>query len=174
MKFMPLPTADELRHALAYCPETGVFTWKKTQSNRAIVGARAGNINSKGYVEIKLNGKTYKAHRLAWCYVYGEDPGNMEIDHVDRKKDNNAIGNLRLASRKQNNENIGIPVNNTSGVRGVSYHPKERRWTAYIYHNKKRVHLGSFKDVSAAAIARKAAEAAMFTHSNGITEKGHP
>lgn len=166
MKFHPLPPVDLVRELLTYCPETGVFRWKKTLSNRAKTGSQAGAPNGKGYVEIKIDKKVYKAHRLAWLYVYEQDPGQSEIDHKDLNKGNNSIGNLRLVTRKQNNENIPTPKNNTSGIRGVSYQKKDNRWTAYIYHNKKRIHLGSFKDLSLAAMARQNAEAQMFTHSS--------
>lgn len=165
MKFHPMPPIARVRELLRYCPETGLFQWRVTLSNRAKAGSQAGAPNNKGYVEIKIDGVRYKAHRLAWLYVYEQDPGDCEIDHEDLNKGNNSIGNLRLATRKQNNENIPTPKNNTSGVRGVSFQKKDKRWTAYIYHDKKRIHLGSFNDVESAAAARRNAEAQMFTHS---------
>jgi len=171
MKFLPLPDIDRLRQILSYCPETGLFKWNATLSNRAKAGDVAGSPNTKGYISIKVEGKQYKAHRLAWYFVYGKDPGTNEIDHHDLDKGNNRIGNLRLATRKQNNENIPKPKNNTSGFRGVSFQKGDGAWTAYIYHNKKRIHLGRFGDVEHAAMARKKAEAEFFTH-HGITEKG--
>lgn len=169
MKFYPLPPIDLVRELLSYCPETGVFKWKVTLSNRAKAGEKAGAPNTKGYVSIKINGRQYKAHRLAWFYVHGEDPGDHEIDHKDLRKGNNCIGNLRLATRKQNNENMPTPKNNTSGIRGVSHQKQDNIWTAYIYHNKKRIHLGSFRSVESAALVRRKAEIQMFTHS-GIKE----
>lgn len=172
MNFLPLPSAVRLREILDYCPETGGFTWRKTHSNAAMAGAKAGSPNSKGYISIRIDGTQYKAHRLAWLYVYGEDPGHHEIDHADQNKGNNAIGNLRLASRKQNNENIGVPKNNTSGFRGVSFQKNEKHWTAYIYHNRKRIHLGCFKEMHMAVAARSAAESQLFTHSYGIKQGG--
>jgi len=169
MKFHPMPPIKRVRELLSYCPETGVFKWKVTLSNRAKAGSQAGAPNNKGYIEIKIDGTRYKAHRLAWFYVYEQDPGEQEIDHQDLNKGNNRIGNLRLATRKQNNENIPTPKNNTSGVRGVSYQKRDKVWTAYIYHNKKRLHLGSFNDIELAVLARRNAEVQMFTHS-GIKE----
>ena len=65
---------------------------------------------------------------------------------------------------------------NTSGVRGVSFQKGDGAWTAYIYHNKKRIHLGRFGDIENAALARQKAESELFTH-HGITaapEKGQP
>jgi len=74
-----------------------------------------------------------------------------------------------LATRKQNNENIAVPSNSTSGFRGVSFSKQWGRWAAYIYHNKKRIFLGYFPLIADAVAARSKAEAELFTHSNGIT-----
>jgi len=168
MKFNLMPPIERVRELLSYCPETGIFKWKKSTSNRTLVGNKAGSPNNKGYIEIKIDGKRYKAHRLAWFYVYGEDPLQSEIDHKDQIKSNNSMANLRLATRKQNNENIPIPRNNTSGHRGVSR--LDKSWVAYIYHNKKRIHLGHFNDINLAIQARKQAEQKLFTHHHGIKE----
>lgn len=164
MMHASMPPIERVRNVVTYIPETGEFIWNMTLSNSAIAGSYAGSLNSKGYVHIKIDGRQYKAHRLAWFYIFGTDPADSEIDHIDRNKSNNAIGNLRLASRKQNNENINVPRNSTSGVRGVSYQKKDKLWTAYIYHNKKRIHLGSFKSLEGAAFIRKQAEQQLFTH----------
>lgn len=171
MTFNKLPSLDRVRELLHYNPETGKFTWIVSLSNRAKPGSNAGSPNNKGYIEIKIDGAAYKAHRLAWLYVYGEDPGEQEIDHKDLHKGNNRISNLRLATRKQNNENIGTPRNNTSGVRGVSFQAKDNIWTAYIYHNKKRIHLGRFSDLRSASAARQSAQSQLFTHADGITKE---
>lgn len=48
--------------------------------------------------------------------------------------------------------------NNTSGVRGVSFDKKSKRWAAYIYFQRRRYHLGYFDTLEGAAKARKAAE----------------
>ena len=171
MKTMQLPAVERIKELLNYFPETGVFEWKTITSNCVKAGSKAGGPNTKGYFSISIEGRAYKSHRLAWLYVYGEDPGGYEIDHIDLDKANNRISNLRPATRKQNNENIAIPKNNTSGVRGVSYNKQNETWSAYIYHNKKRIHLGSFQDVVAASFARRSIEASLFTHS-GIKEGG--
>ena len=173
MNSLQLPAVERVRGVLTYSPETGVFTWRESLSNSAAAGRRAGARNSKGYVSIGIDGKKYQAHRIAWLYCYGVDPGDSEIDHIDMDKANNAITNLRLATRKQNNENIGLPKNSTSGVRGVSFQKNEKHWTAYIYHNRKRIHLGCFKEMQPAVEARIAAEAALFTHSSDIKGGQH-
>lgn len=165
MRHKPLPSIAKILTALDYNQETGDFFWKTALSNSSVAGNLAGTKGSKGYVSIGIDGQAYRAHRLAWLYVYGEDPGDSEIDHKDLRKDNNAISNLRLVTRKQNNENIATPRNNTSGCRGVSFQKNEKRWTAYIYHNKSRIHIGCFDDLQSAINARQQVEQRLFTHS---------
>ena len=88
-------TAERLREVMSYDPETGVLTWRKKtgRKGRVVVGRAAGNYDPDGYICVRIDRKNYKAHRLAWLYVYGTWPDNR-IDHIDGIKDNNAITNL--------------------------------------------------------------------------------
>lgn len=166
MNAHPLPSAERIRSVFYYDQDTGVFTWKQTTSNAAQAGKRAGGQNSKGYTLIRLDGGSFKAGRLAWLFVTGEDPGELEIDHKNRMRSDDRFDNLRLASRKINCENIGIPKHNTSGIKGVSRHSRSGRWEAYIYHHKRRIQLGTFSAMAEAIEARKAAELKLFTGTN--------
>lgn len=159
MKFIPLPQLSDVARMLAYDPENGVFLWRESPNWSIKPGERAGNTTSKGYVEISLFGRRYKAHRLAWLLMTGRDPSPMEIDHKDRCRSNNRFKNLRLATRKLNNENISTPITNTSGRRGVSFNKFARKWTAYVYEFKRKINLGSFDNFEDAAAARAHGEA---------------
>lgn len=52
--------------------------------------------------------------------------------------------------------------NNTSGVKGVWWHIKEQKWQAAIGFKNKRIYLGSFDTLEAAAKARALAEEEYF------------
>lgn len=95
-----------------------------------LVGAVAGSQRPDGYLSIGLLGRSYLAHRLAWFYVYGEWPEN-HIDHIDGRKSNNKISNLRKATASQNHQNKYKAASN-SGLVGVSWCKREGRWRAYI------------------------------------------
>ena len=146
-------TQIRLKEKLNYDRDSGMFIWK-VRSGSAVAGKVAGSINH-GYVEIRLDGKKYMAHRLAWLYEYGSFP-EKHIDHINRKKDDNRIENLRDISMAENNRNVDIRKDNTSGHNGVIL--DRNRWRAYINFNKKRISLGSFANKSDAIEARRKAE----------------
>lgn len=152
MKMLQLPDAEVLHDLLNYDRETGLFTWKHNRGYKAVAGATAGSLSSSGYVLIMVNMKRYVAHRLAYKMVYGVDPPRL-IDHIDGNKANNRISNLRVASSQQNQGNSVIPVNNKSGVKGVSWNKKMQRWVAQIGRGKKRFYLGGFNTKEQAAQA---------------------
>ncbi|MCP4373939.1 MAG: hypothetical protein GY797_38420 [Deltaproteobacteria bacterium] len=59
-----------LLELLMYNPWTGLFYWKETREGLAKKYEIAGSEDA-GYIDITVNGRSYKAHRLAWFYVYG-------------------------------------------------------------------------------------------------------
>ena len=58
-----------------------------------------------GYVDVKLNGKTYKYHRILAKHFIPNPDDLPEVDHADRDKINNSLDNLRWVTRSQNNSN---------------------------------------------------------------------
>ena len=135
-------TQAELKSHLHYNPETGIFTRIKLCKGTK-VGDIAGGKRTDGYVDIRVNGRKYKAHRLAWLYVNDEFPTN-QIDHVSGIKDDNRIVNLREATNQQNNFNTGAYKNNMSGFKGVAFNKARNKWLAKARLNGKVHHLGLF------------------------------
>ena len=129
----------KLKELLHYDPETGEFTRLVRVSNQK-AGVTAGYLNNRGYIQIKVDGKLYSAHRLAWLYVHGKFPDN-DIDHINRVKDDNRIVNLRDVTCSQNQWNT---VARRNGLKGVTYHKRDRRWQAVITTNKKKKYLDYF------------------------------
>lgn len=134
---------SRLKDLLKYDPESGVFTWIKPGVGRK---ARAG-CSSSTYTLIFVDGKVYRAHRLAWLYMTGKWPKAM-IDHIDLNKHNNAFSNLREADGSQNKANMPMPRTNTSGFKGVSWSKcgatYGKPWQAQISKDRKRMGLGCF------------------------------
>ena len=151
-------TAESLREILNYDTETGVFTWNTTGAGRR--NDKAGTADVNGYERITINGKRYYSHRLAWLWIYGEWPA--EIDHVDGDGLNNRLANLRKATHAENMRNRRLNINSKSGVTGVSFNGKKNKWSAYIQIEGKTVHLGRFKEKEHAISARRFAEKELF------------
>lgn len=101
-------TQARLKELLSYDRQTGLFTRRvpnKVRPKGFVYGAAENK-----YVQISIDGRTYPAHRLAWLYVHGKFPVRpFEIDHIDRRKNNNAFDNLRVVTRSQNRRNA-MPV----------------------------------------------------------------
>jgi len=152
-------TRDKLRQELSYCKETGAFTWIHS-------GRKAGATMSR-YIAIQIFCKRYKAHQLAFLYVTGSIP--REIDHINRNSTDNRWCNLRAVSHVENCCNRGIRSDNKSGVTGVQRRKENGRWRAIITVNKKRINLGTFKAKKNAVDARLKAQrdALIFTENHG-------
>ena len=126
----PELTQARLKELLHYDPETGRFTWLVAPKFGSVkAGDPAGGTNSQGYLAIRLSGRLYVAHRLAYLYMTGAFPKDF-VDHIDRDRTNNRWVNLRPATRSQNQANRGLQTNNVSGVRGVSWHTARQKWRA--------------------------------------------
>lgn len=110
---------EEIKNHIGYSPEDGSFFWKKRARGRKASG-RVGFKDPNGYIYIRVLGRKYRAHKLAWFIHYGEWP-EKDIDHINQDKSDNRISNLRLATPSENGCNKGIPRHNRSGVKGVHF-----------------------------------------------------
>jgi len=147
-------TPCRLRDILHYDPDMGVFTWRERSDAPANWNARwaskmAGTISVFGYRVISINGRIYRAGRLAWLYMTGEWPEN-DVDHIDGNRGNDKWVNLRCASRCENQRNRGTQSNNKCGLKGVSWHKHMERWRSTIRVSGKCIHL-TYSDCPAAA-----------------------
>lgn len=153
-------TVERLRELLHYDPLTGVFT-RLTKVGGQPVGSVAGSAHIKGYVELRVDGRAYLAHRLAWLYVHGEWPIG-KLDHRDTIRTHNWIANLRPATDQQNAQNVNAHRDSRTGIKGVSIHTKSGRFRATIRVQGKQKHLGYFATVEEASAAYQEAAAKQY------------
>jgi len=82
---------ERLKELLFYDPVTGHFTWvARVRGIRT--GSRAGSRTTSGYRIIKLDGRFYYAHRLAWFWIHGVMPKRIKVLNGD--PDDSRIENL--------------------------------------------------------------------------------
>jgi len=154
-------TADNLRKVMAYDPSSGAFTWLARRSQRVLAGSVAGSICCLGYRTIGIEGRCYKAHRLAWLITYGKWPSG-HLDHINGDRADNRIANLRMATVAGNMQNRGKMPSNKSGFKGVWFRLQRKRWVASISVDGRQRHLGTFHTPEQASAAY--AEAARRLH----------
>lgn len=121
--------------------------------------------NSDGYGSIYVDGKHTKTHRYSYELVNGPIPEGMVIDHICHNRGCVNPDHLRLATVKQNSENLSGPrvSNVNSGVRGV--HRKRNWWTARLGHNGEQIRLGTYATIEEAEAVVIEARRRIFTHS---------
>lgn len=133
---------ERLRAVMAYDPITGKLTLlqKSCPQDRRTVGCVLGTPND-GYLVVRLDGRSYKAHILAWAHHYGKWPEG-EVDHRDLDGTHNSIQNLREATHGQNQANCRAYKGSSSGLKGA--YPSKGRWASSIRKDGKLHHLGYF------------------------------
>ncbi|AAP58717.1 49L [Xanthomonas phage Xp10] len=148
---------EEVDQLLAYDPETGLLRWKLSRQGPAKAGSVAGTPHIQGYLQVRVHGKDYRAHRLAWLLHTGSWP-SQHLDHISGQRDDNRFSNLRECNKSENGQNRGMSSNNTSGVQGVCWHKQTKKWRARIMVQGKHISLGYFTTIEEAAAARAAAK----------------
>lgn len=139
MSRKPLPLQG-IESFLVYEPTTGEILRLGRQGN-----AVAGCLDKlNGYKRIKLNGKLYAAHRVAWYLHTGQDPDVHDIDHINGDRSDNRACNLRLATRSQNMMNTKKRQAGASTHKGISWDSERGKWRAEIRINGKNTRIGRF------------------------------
>jgi hypothetical protein len=105
---------------------------------------------------------------VAYELVKGPIPEGLYIDHMCHTPACVNPDHLRAVTNKQNAENHnGQPCSaNTSGIRGVYWHIRDKRWVARVRHNGKFISVGSFLTAEEAESAVIAKRNELFTHND--------
>lgn len=147
-----------------YDKDTGNWTYR-FNTKQGLMGEDATVVHSAGYLSVRVGGKDYLAHRLAFVYVTGSFPPD-QVDHINQNKSDNSWANLRAVDNQTNHQNEPRSNNNTSGVTGVCLHKPTSKYRAYIMVNRKHIHLGLFDTVEEAKLAREEANIKYGFHPN--------
>ena len=101
-------------------------------------------MNSYGYMVIYVDGKVYKAHRLAFLYMTGTFP-TADADHKDTVKHHNWWSNLRPATRQQNSFNRGANRNSATGLKMICWHKRDQQYRVQTRVAGKKKVFGGYK-----------------------------
>lgn len=172
---------DELRKILDYDQHTGFLTWKPRAASMFAPGKHCeahaavswntryankpalASPDGRGYMAGTIFNRAYQAHRVCWAMHFGQWPLG-QIDHINGDRSDNRIANLRDVTPAENMRNQRRRVTNTSGVMGVYWHKRDRKWQARIFVGGRQKHIGYFESFGAAVEARKAAEVSLEYH----------
>lgn len=147
-------TAARLRELFYYSIVSGRF-YRLVSRGPARAGEVAGTL-VQGYLSICVDGRDYKAHRLAFLYLTGEWP-TFEVDHVNGQPAENMWINLRDVTHAINRQNMRAESRTAlSGFVGVTWH--RGKWRASIKKGGKKRQIGRFdtpEEASAAQVAAK-------------------
>ncbi|MBX9902143.1 MAG: HNH endonuclease [Burkholderiaceae bacterium] len=157
-------TQSELKEIVFYDQSTGHFVWRK-RFRKSTGDDVAGSLFKNGYVYIQISNKSYRAHRLAWLYVYGNFPA-LYLDHINGDRSDNRIGNLREVSCSENMKNQRIGVKNTSGYLNISWQKSRLKWSVGLKVNGKSINVGRFDSLDDAIKARNEAYIQYGFHKN--------
>lgn len=102
-------------------------------SKSMLKNTEAGTTNKIGYRQVKINKVLYYTHRLIFLMEFGFMP--TTVDHINGDKLDNRIENLRQATYRENNCNVPVRKNNTSGVKGVYFSKRFNTWHARVFRN---------------------------------------
>lgn len=144
--------------------EAGIIKWRKSGKNYK-AGEKAGSYRNDGYLQLSIKRNIYLQHHVAWFIYHGEWP-DKQVDHINGVKDDNSLSNLRLVGHSEQNQNHPRFKNNTSGITGVYFHIRDKKWWSQITINGDNKFLGYFKIKDEAITARKTAEKLYNFHPN--------
>ena len=108
----------------------------------------------------RINNQKISLHRFIMTLDKNSD---LVVDHINtHHPEDNRKANLRIVTHSENQMNRKLAKNNSSGVTGVTWSKKDKRWIANIKINNKTIRCGYYKNIEDAIKARKEAEEKYF------------
>jgi hypothetical protein len=145
--------------------------WKFVDQSSACwiwTGATAGE--SGTYGSIRVNGRNAYAHRVSYEIAFGAIPAGMVIDHICHTRKCVRPAHLQAVSQKQNSENLtGARPSSKTGIRGVSWSKRAKKWVAFVRHNRKNNYAGLYESLEEAEVAVIAKRNELF--SNNLADR---
>jgi hypothetical protein len=136
--------------------KNGVLYWKVNKPySKYKAGDVAGRKVKDGYMQVCVNRIRILNHQVVFKMFHNYVP--KIIDHIDGNIQNNSVENLRPATIRQNQYNSKISTRNKSGVKGVHWCARRRKWHTQLSINGKQTTLGFFEDLELADLVAQEA-----------------
>ena len=119
--------------------------------------------DNRGYISTSksYNNKIKKTYLHRFIYNLNSE-NKIVIDHINHNKFDNRKENIRLTNDSNNNKNTTLKKNNNSGIIGVHYATRDKKWVAKIRLDYNDIYLGGYENKKDAIIARLDAEQKYF------------
>lgn len=86
----------------------------------------------------------WPSYRYAWLLAGRTIPDGLMLDHKCRNRACVRVEHLHVVTRKQNQENLGLRVDNKTGHRGVHFDRQKKKYVATVGHGGRNHHAGTF------------------------------
>lgn len=126
--------------------DNGKLYWKKQAKPFHTISTPIQCIDALGYSKVHYKNKGYAVHRVIYMMHYGEIPKGMEIDHLNHKRADNRIENLRLCSHGEN-------MRNKRDIKGYCWYKRYSCYRAQIKIQGVVKHIGYYVTEHAARMA---------------------
>jgi hypothetical protein len=147
-----MPSQRRIKELFTY-DDKGHLRAKITSSHHRKAGDIVGCLKTNGYKMAMVDRVNYYIHRLVWVYHNGPIPDGMVVDHINMERKDNRVENLRLVTRTENNKKLSLRSDNKTGVIGVSWCRRWKKYHARVKISGKEVFARYFHNLEEAAKA---------------------
>lgn len=128
--FVTKPNVERLRELFCVRAD-GALIRRNTFRRNAQAGSIAGCLHHTGYVYVRVDGHRLPAHHIVWAIEHDCYPA-LDLDHINGKRADNRVQNLREVSRSVNSQNRRkANRNGSSGLLGA--HKRLDGYVAVVY-----------------------------------------
>lgn len=107
------------------------------------------NKNTKSLYVAGMSSKGRKNRKVAYLHRWiTKAPDDKVVDHINHNTLDNTDGNIRVVTNTENQQNRkGASANSKSGILGVHWEKRDKKWISKMQLNGKSITVGYFDDV---------------------------
>lgn len=138
--------------SIAYVPLTrGLFSLIDIEDVPLVEGKNWCAATKRGYKDTRSTAKAWIDGKMVSMHRILTVSSLPMVDHANGNSLDNRDCNRRPCSASENNRNKGVMIRSASGVKGVYWNKKRRKWHSIISINGKNLTLGWFDNIEDAS-----------------------